>query len=122
MSDGVRHNQPCCRGSDADRGIGVYGEMIMESMGRCAKSYCKRRVNCVLVVADMEEACKDFSSGDLKHVEAIKMIFHSPSIRRSNENPMLILTHGDMLTAKERVENQAEAMQMCGDPVSAFVW
>lgn len=83
MWDGVRHNQPCCRASD-DRGIGDYGEMN-ESMGRRCAVYCKRRVNCVLVVADLEEACKDFSSGDLKHVEALKTIFHSPSIRRSSQ-------------------------------------
>nr|GLL43846.1 uncharacterized protein LOC109175267 [Ipomoea trifida] len=112
MSDGVRHNQPCCRASD-DRGIGEYGEM-MESIGRCANKYCKRRVNCVMVVADMEEASKDFSSGDLKHVEAINMIFHSPSIRRSNENPILILTHGDMLTAEERVETRLKLCESLG--------
>ncbi|XP_019180049.1 PREDICTED: uncharacterized protein LOC109175267 [Ipomoea nil] len=109
MSDGVRHNQPCCRGSDDDR------EMMEYSMaGRCANKYCKRRVNCVLVVADMEEAFKDFSSGDLKHVEAIKMIFHSPSIRRSNEKPMLILTHGDILTAEERVETRLKLCESLG--------
>ncbi|CAK9145624.1 unnamed protein product [Ilex paraguariensis] len=107
MVDGVRHNQACCRRRD-EKLSGCDGVMAAPSMGPALSQtrFCKRRVNCVMVLANLEEIYKAFNSGDLKPLEATRDLFHCPSMRKSNENPILILTHGDRLTTDERINGR----------------
>lgn len=70
MSDGVRHNQPCYRLGDDPK--------FMRS--NCAR-YVKRRVNCVMVVADLLQIHRAFNSADFKSIEAFKSLFHLDCIK-----------------------------------------
>ncbi|MCD7454630.1 hypothetical protein HAX54_025376 [Datura stramonium] len=99
MTRGVRHNQPCLRHGE-DYNSNTYG-------GGTNTRYTKRKVDCAIIVANLSEINKAFSSGDLKHVVALKSLFNNPSIRKSNEN-LLILTHGDTITAEERITSRLE--------------
>ncbi|CAI9776204.1 unnamed protein product [Fraxinus pennsylvanica] len=106
MATGVRHNQPCYRP----------GDEISASMELSNSRYVKRKVNCVMVVADLSEIHKAFKCGDLKPVEALRDLFHLPSIKKCNENPMLILTHGDTLNAEDRINGRLKICEYLGIP------
>ncbi|KAL8226993.1 hypothetical protein R6Q57_016825 [Mikania cordata] len=102
MTDGVRHNQPCRFGGD-----GVDGS--------CSSGFVRRRVNFAVVVVDLTDVFKAFfCGGDLKQVEAIKSLFHFPSLRTSNVDPILILTHGDMLQPMERLLSRIKICSYLG--------
>lgn len=76
MTNGIRHNQPCRFGED-DVGL---------SLNCSSGGFVKRRVNYVVVVANLADVYKAFfSGGDLKPVLAIKSLFHCSSIRTSSK-------------------------------------
>ncbi|KAL2459689.1 P-loop containing nucleoside triphosphate hydrolase superfamily protein [Forsythia ovata] len=104
MSTGVLHNQPCYR----------FGVETGGSMEQSDSRYVKRKVNCVMVVADLSKIHKAFECGDLKPVEALRDLFHLPSIKYCNDNPILILTHGDTLNAKERINGRLKICEYLG--------
>ncbi|CAN4095990.1 unnamed protein product [Withania somnifera] len=109
MTRGVRHNQPCFRHGD-------YSNNKVNNGGGTNVRYTKRKVDCAIVVADLSEINKAFSSGDLKHVVALKSLFNNSSIRKSNENPLLILTHGDTISAEERINSRLKICELLGIP------
>lgn len=78
MTRGVRHNQPCFRHGDYNNNKDING-------GGTNTRYTKRKVDCAIIVADLSEINKAFSSGDLKHVVALKSLFNNPSIRKSSK-------------------------------------
>ncbi|KZV21152.1 hypothetical protein F511_27423 [Dorcoceras hygrometricum] len=110
MADGVRHNQPCFR--QEDEKVKGHGG----SMGIASSRYVKRKVNCVMVVADLSLIRKAFESGDLKPIEALRDLFHLPSAKSANENPILILTHGDTLNAEDRINGRLKICEYLGIP------
>lgn len=77
MTRGVRHNQPCFRHGD-------YNNKVINGGGTNAR-YTKRKVDCAIIVADLSEISKAFSSGDLNHIVALKSLFNNPSIRKSSK-------------------------------------
>ncbi|KAL1548151.1 hypothetical protein AAHA92_16424 [Salvia divinorum] len=105
MTAGVRHNQPCYRSGD-DR----------KFMRSNSSRYVKRRVNCVIVVADLLLIHEAFKSGDYKSIEALKSLFHLDCIKNLNENPILILTHGDILSAEDRIGARLKICEYLGIP------
>ncbi|KAG9139429.1 hypothetical protein Leryth_021589 [Lithospermum erythrorhizon] len=110
MEDGVRHNQPCLRPGDEKLHNIALGSSLTN--GR----YIKRKVNCVMVVANLAEIDKAFKDGYLKAVEAIRDIYNSPTVRNANENPILILTHGDLLSSEDRVTSRVKLCEYLGIP------
>ncbi|XP_034685628.1 uncharacterized protein LOC117914396 isoform X2 [Vitis riparia] len=88
MADGVRHYQPCSRPED---------DATTPPMGCQLSSarFTARPVNCAVLVVNLAEITKAFNNGDLKLAEATRDLFRCPAIRKSNEKPLLILTHGD---------------------------
>ncbi|GFP99635.1 hypothetical protein PHJA_002107600 [Phtheirospermum japonicum] len=106
MSNGVRHNQPCHRSGD--------DKSKVLDMKLSNSRYIKRKVNCVMVVADLSQIHKAFTSGDLKSMEAIKDLFHLSAIKNSNENPILILTHGDTLNCEDRMNGRLRICEYLG--------
>lgn len=103
MADGVRHNQLCYRP----------GDLIPEPLLSSAR-FARRSINCVLVVANLAEIYKAYKCGDLKPLQAIRDLFHCPSVRKSNENPILILTHGDMLSGEDRMNGRVKVCEYLG--------
>ncbi|GLU16789.1 hypothetical protein SLE2022_332030 [Rubroshorea leprosula] len=99
ISEGVHHNQLCFR-------YGDFSLMTdeMANAVRTSSNFLQRRVNCVMVVVNMAEVYKAFKAADLKPLEATRQLFCSSALRKCNENPMLILTHGDLLPTEERIE------------------
>lgn len=78
MWNGVLHNQPCYRSGDDDHRF--KGSTVTSS-----SRYVRRKVNCVMVVADLSQIHKAFESGDLKPVEALRALFHLECIKNSSE-------------------------------------
>ncbi|XP_009615644.1 uncharacterized protein [Nicotiana tomentosiformis] len=113
MTRGVRHNQPCLRHGDYKL---INGGGTDASSLRSNTRYTKRKIDCVVVVADLSEINKAFNSGDLKPVETLKNLFNNPCIRKSNENPLLILTHGDKISAEERITSRLKICEYLGIP------
>ncbi|XP_057785605.1 uncharacterized protein LOC131003142 [Salvia miltiorrhiza] len=108
MSEGVRHNQPCYRLGDERR---VMGSTLVNS-----SRFAKRKVNCVMVVADLLQIHEAFKSGDFKSIEALRSLFHLDCTKNLNENPMLILTHGDALSPGDRIEGRLKICEYLGIP------
>lgn len=82
MTEGVRHNQLCYRSGDE-----MHACTINLPTGFLSSSarFARRKVNCVLVVANLAETYKALKCGDLAPVQAISEIFHCPSIRKSSK-------------------------------------
>ncbi|MQM15669.1 hypothetical protein Taro_048618 [Colocasia esculenta] len=150
VENGVHHLQHCSGG----RGSGEEGIPL----GR--PRYVRRKVNCVLMVADMAEIHKASKAGDARPLDAARALFRSPSVRVSDaasvhlfsssfapffvepapliplnivlllplkpgficsstaphagEDPVLVLTHGDELSAEERVEGRLRVCEALG--------
>ncbi|KAG1365275.1 hypothetical protein COCNU_12G002750 [Cocos nucifera] len=112
MEDGVRHRQPC-RGSALPEPASAGPSS--SSAAAAAKRFVRRRVNCAMVVADLSELHQSLVSGDLRPLEATRELFHSPSIQTyCNDNPILVLTHGDELTAEERINTRVRVCESLG--------
>ncbi|KAL2229707.1 UNVERIFIED_CONTAM: hypothetical protein Sindi_1565100 [Sesamum indicum] len=110
MSDGVRHNQPCYRSvNEKDKGLDG-------PVGLTNSRYIKRKVNCVMVVADLSQIHKAFQCGDLMSIEVLRALFHFSAVKSSNESPILILTHGDTLNAEERINSRLKICEYLGIP------
>ncbi|XWS36133.1 hypothetical protein CRYUN_Cryun20dG0058400 [Craigia yunnanensis] len=102
MSEGIHHNQLCLRNGDCTMMTDDGENVVMRSSSK----FVQRRVNCVMVVANIAEIYKALKAGDLKPIEATRQLFCSPALRKSNENPLLILTHGDLLSTEERIDGR----------------
>ncbi|XP_016711861.1 uncharacterized protein [Gossypium hirsutum] len=108
MSEGIHHNQPCFRYNDRAT---TADDAAMENITlRSSSNFLQREVNCVMVVANIAQIYKALKAGDLKPLEATRQLFSFPALRKSNENPLLILTHGDLLSTEERIDGR---MKIC---------
>ncbi|KAG9459515.1 hypothetical protein H6P81_004023 [Aristolochia fimbriata] len=105
LQDGVRHRELCSRPSDTG---------LEPPPPLSASRYVKRRVSCPLVVANVADIYRDLIAGDTKPLEATRELFHLPALRNCDENPILILTHGDTLSAEERLDGRVKICQLLG--------
>ncbi|EHA8590923.1 hypothetical protein COCNU_scaffold027584G000020 [Cocos nucifera] len=122
MEDGVRHRQPC-RGAALPEPVSAGPSSVSSSATAAAKRFVRRRVNCAMVVADLSELHRSLVSGDLRRLEATRKLFHSLSINNHcNESPILVLTHGDELTAEERIETRVRVCDYLGVSETAGVY
>lgn len=80
MEGGVRHHQVCLGECDHECGGEALGLCWCESSG-----YAKRRVNCVLVVANAAEVCGAMKAGDAKPLEATRQVFSCPAINKCSK-------------------------------------
>ncbi|XP_051127743.1 uncharacterized protein LOC127249129 [Andrographis paniculata] len=111
LSGGVKHNHPCLRPHDHFRG----GGGAMWTCRVSSSRFIKRQVNCVMVVADLSQIQKSFKSGNTRTIQAIRDLFRFTATKNSsNENPILILTHGDTLTAEERINGRLRICEYLG--------
>ncbi|XP_010259401.1 PREDICTED: uncharacterized protein LOC104598850 [Nelumbo nucifera] len=107
LADGVHHHQLCQKSADEE------SKPLIGSMASPSK-FTRRRVNCVMVVANIAEIYQALKKGDLKPMEATKTLFNCPAIRKCNENPILILTHGDKLSPEERIDGRVKICKFLG--------
>ncbi|KAJ4954874.1 hypothetical protein NE237_011657 [Protea cynaroides] len=115
LGDGVYHHQPCW--ITGDEALGTQDELkpLMESMSSSSSSrFRTRTVNCVIVVINIAEVYQALMNGDSKPLEATKELFSCPAIRKCNENPVLIMTHGDMMSTEERMEGRIKICEYLG--------
>ncbi|KAK9733758.1 hypothetical protein RND81_04G090400 [Saponaria officinalis] len=104
-ADGVRHNQVCLRSGDIMDYVDV----------RSSSKFAKRQVNCAMLVANMDEIYEEITkSCGFTHLEATKQVFCYLGLKRGNQNPILILTHGDKLTATERINTRVKICEYLG--------
>ncbi|GMN52354.1 hypothetical protein TIFTF001_021499 [Ficus carica] len=101
MNDGIHHNQLCLRSGDHL----LPRDELDVLMARSSSKFVRRRVNCAMVVANIAEIYKAYKAGDYKSLKATKELYCSIAFKKF-ENPILILTHGDMLTTEERIEGR----------------
>ncbi|XP_059664318.1 uncharacterized protein LOC132310109 [Cornus florida] len=109
-SNGVHHKQLCLRTGDPVLSEDELGSPQLRSSWK----FVNRRVNCVMVVVNVAEIYKALKAGDKKPLEAIKHLFCSPPLRNSNENPILILTHGDKLSTEDRIDSRLKICEHLG--------
>ncbi|XP_071708617.1 uncharacterized protein [Rutidosis leptorrhynchoides] len=113
MTDGVRHNQPC----------GYGGDEVDKRLKWWSDGFVKRKVNYVMVVVNLTDVHKAFyCGGDFKPLVAIKSLFRCPSLRTSNADPLVILTHGDMLQPDERLNARIKICSYLGIQVTTGVY
>lgn len=105
VEDGVRHRQPCGDAAELEGRFRFAGPPAR---------FAKRRVNSVIVVANLAEICRAQKGGDTRPLHATKALFHSLSLRGGAENPILALTHGDLLAAEERIEGRLMVCEKLG--------
>ncbi|RWW18593.1 hypothetical protein BHE74_00027145 [Ensete ventricosum] len=117
MEKGVRHRQPC------------RGASLLDASAP-AKRFVRRRVNCVILVANLRELHRSLLSGDAGPLEATYDLVHHPPIKinssissntqlshsRAAEKPILVLTHGDELSPEERMEARVKVCEHLGVP------
>uniref|UniRef100_A0A7N0T2J7 Uncharacterized protein n=1 Tax=Kalanchoe fedtschenkoi TaxID=63787 RepID=A0A7N0T2J7_KALFE len=106
MVNGVRHYQLCSRAGD---------DSLIDAHLPSAR-FATRPVNCAIVVADMADIVKSLRAGDPTPLDATRDLFNLHAIRKSNENPILVLTHGDQLPAEERVTARLKICEFLGVP------
>lgn len=83
MTEGVHHNQLCLRlGDDA-----LTEEDIDNLTSKSSSKFVKRRVNYVMVVANIAEIYKASKEGDFKPLKAIRELFCCPVLRKSSKQP-----------------------------------
>lgn len=112
MSEGIHHSQPCFRYNDRAT---TADDAAMENVTlRSSSNFLQREVNCVMVVANIAQIYKALKAGDLKPLEATRQLFSFPALRKSKENPLLILTHGDLLSTEERSDGRMKICEHLG--------
>ncbi|XP_031288138.1 uncharacterized protein LOC116146824 [Pistacia vera] len=110
MGEGVHHNQLCLRSVDySSTRNDVDADYV-----RSSSKFVQRRVNCAMVVVHMAEIYKALKASDSKPLEATRQLFCTPELRKCNENPILILTHGDMLSTEERIDARLKICECLG--------
>ncbi|PRQ21686.1 putative P-loop containing nucleoside triphosphate hydrolase [Rosa chinensis] len=122
MNDGVHQNQEFLRSGDLDdvpphdvAGDDRHVDFRTMSNYNWSSKFVRRTVNSVMVVANMAEIYKSFKAGDSKPMEATRQLFCSSAFRNCNdEKPILILTHGDMLSTEERIEGRLKICECVG--------
>ncbi|CAI9104902.1 OLC1v1003692C1 [Oldenlandia corymbosa var. corymbosa] len=101
MTEGVHHGQHCLRSSDCipDR------DALELHSTKCANMFTIRRVNCVMLVINLEEIREAVRIGDMKPLDVLAEVFRMASVGSStaDEHPILILTHGDKLSTEDRI-------------------
>ncbi|XP_068663723.1 uncharacterized protein [Aristolochia californica] len=105
LEDGVQHCQLCSRASD----VGIEPPSLVS-----ASRFVKRRVNCPLVVANIAEIYRALLAGDSKPLDATRELVYLPALWNKDEAPLLILTHGDLLSMEERLEGRVKICQFLG--------
>ena len=78
MNDGVHHNQLCLRARD----YAIPKDELEVLMSRSSPKFARRRVNCVIVVANVAEIYTAYKAGDFNPLEATKELFCSPVFKR----------------------------------------
>ncbi|KAJ6401007.1 hypothetical protein OIU84_016426 [Salix udensis] len=118
MSDGIHHNQLCLRSGDD-----VLLQAYTETVGlRSSSNFVQRTVNIPMVVVNIAEVHEASKASDSKPLEATRELFHSRALRNCNENPILILTHGDLLTTEERIDIRLRLCEHLGISVTNGVY
>lgn len=110
ISEGVHHNQLCSRSDDCTL---MRNDVEVDYL-RSSSEYVLRTVNFAMVVSNIAEIYKALKAGDSKPLDATKQLFCAPGLRKSNENPILILTHGDMLSTEERLDVRLKICEYLG--------
>lgn len=85
-SEGVKHNQPCCRLSDESRNVNIGSTSTSTS-----RKFSKRQVNCAMVVANMADLYDQLKTGDSKPLEATREVFCQPDLKRGSKFFLIIL-------------------------------
>lgn len=80
--DGVHHKKLCSRPGDHLL-LPILNTNELEDVS--SSMFIKRRVNCVMVVANASEIYKSLRLGDFKPLDALKKLFCSSSLNKSSE-------------------------------------
>lgn len=160
MTDGVHHNQLCLRAGD---------DMLIKDepdapLSISSSMFVTRRVNCVMVVANVAEIHKTLKACDKQPLDALRQLFTSSALKKfsklvyyftfshflrafktfikshyvqlqlcfmmfthcliidADENPILILTHGDKLSTEDRIEGRIKICKHLGISEAAGVY
>ncbi|CAO2824351.1 unnamed protein product [Amaranthus hypochondriacus] len=103
-NEGIQHNQICYRP----------GDELPVGPTSTSRRFARRQVNCAMLVANMADLYDRLKGGDSSPLEATKDVFSYSALKRGNQNPILVLTHGDKLNAEERLDARMKICQFLG--------
>lgn len=85
VEDGVRHRQLCHVSTSSSSSFASFPSTSTStsSLAKAGNRFMRRRVNCAVVVASLSELHRSLVSGHLQPLDAIRQLFHHPSIRES---------------------------------------
>lgn len=111
MTEGICHGEAVCRPSDS--------KMIREALeGRGREGHSnwtvKRRVDFVMFVVNAVSVDSMRESHELLALENLATLFKSPFLSFKDDRPVVVMTHGDQLSPKDRVRTRIFIEELFG--------
>lgn len=103
MTDGICHGEAVCRPSDS--------EMIREAFEGRGRQWhsnwtVKRRVDFVMFVVNAVSVDSMRENHELLALENLATLYKSPFLSFKDDRPVVVMTHGDQLSPKDRVRTR----------------
>jgi len=114
MKGGVRHGQFALRSSEEHGKSKVKEDVLKKGRQAHYKSSIVRRINFVIVVINAEAVHKlRHSDTNLSRVNFVR-IFKFPYVAFKDDRPVIVMTHGDMLSEDDRIKARIFLGNMLG--------
>ncbi|KAK3140398.1 hypothetical protein QOZ80_5AG0400340 [Eleusine coracana subsp. coracana] len=114
LTKGVSHGEMTTW--DADDGTMI--KDIKPSVKKYSFLHCKtRKVNFVIFVVDGTSVLKSIDGENKEYTEILRETFMYPFLSIGDDKPIVVVTHGDRLSMKQRAHVQNELAELLGIPV-----
>ncbi|CAJ1794130.1 unnamed protein product [Sphenostylis stenocarpa] len=115
MTEGVRHGELVLRETDNER----LRKSLESKVHKKDHSSQTRKVNFVIYVVNallVVNAMNDSSDSETDYIETIVSTFNYPSLSFKDDKPVLVFTHGDLLSRTERAHVRGRLGKLLGIP------
>ncbi|KAF2286750.1 hypothetical protein GH714_026789 [Hevea brasiliensis] len=115
ITKGVRHGELIIRPSDNSS---LRTRMKCKMLRSCSQSKEARMVNFVIFVVNGLAVLKSMDSDDdgSKYIQMIATTFNCPYLSFKDDKPVVIITHGDLLSLSERARVRVQLGELLGIP------
>ncbi|XP_052187178.1 uncharacterized protein LOC127797970 [Diospyros lotus] len=116
MTRGVRHGEPVIRGSDSWR---LKTRMKQKARQNGYNSSEIKMVNFVIFVVNGLSVLKSMNSddeADKQYTEMVATAFNCPYLSFKDDKPVIIVTHGDLLSLSDRARVRVHLGELLGVP------
>ncbi|XAR58758.1 hypothetical protein NMG60_11014287 [Bertholletia excelsa] len=116
MTTGVRHGEPVIRDSDSST---LKTQMKYKARQGSYQSYRIRKVNFVIFVINGLSILKSMDSddeADKRYTEMVATTFNCPFLSFKDDKPVIVVTHGDLLSLSDRARVRVHLGELLGIP------